>query len=902
MEMSDSAGEPKFLDLSYIKKDKEKENLLCIKIDSRNDTDETGLSSTHSSIRIGVVLDLDSPMGAMLDLCLSMAHSDFYSVHSNYQTRLSLHRKNAKGQFGVGSAGGTSSFSLNFELLPAVESFRTQLMDVMSQIGLFSSKTGDEVQKQQIVLELLKNEEVHGVLGRESLTESAFVAELGARAHVPVISFTAESQGFSHTKSSYFVRMSPDDLYQIKGLAAICQQFGWHNIVVIYEDSRHGNVFMSKLNKEFQEVDIRVGYSSAVSTSADDVYITKGLNKLMTMQTRVFLVHMNTLLGCRLFHLARKAGMMTEGYAWLITDSFSNFLNSEDSSSLEVWALAMAIEKLLPVSSDLLQLSHGENEREISNLGISKIGQKLLTELSHTKFTGLSGKFELVDGELKPLAFEIFNVIGTGDRTVGYWTPSRGISKILGSISAKELKVIMWPGDTLVPPRGWAIPSNGKLKVGVPKKEGFTEFVKVQVDPLTNQPQLLPFKLDYEFVPFMNASGHRNGSYADLLHRILDQSYDFVVGDITILADRAAYVDFTLPYTESGVVMVVKNKMSIDMWIFLKPLRWDLWLAIIVACIFIEVVPRLMERERNSTDAGSSMPRGQQVGLFVFPIAALAFPERNMVSNNWSRFVLVVWLFVAFILMQSYTAKLSSIFTVDQLEFSFSEEYYVGHQHGSFTRDFLINELHLNESKLRSYTRFEDYHDAMSRGSRKGGIDAIVGETPYMKLFLNRYGSEYRMAFPIGSPLVSYFSRAILDITQGPNMTTIEQKNLGPGYPSDSVDRDDPNLTAYNFGGLFIIICSAAIFSLFCSETSVGQRFTTTASHYGQRCCCSFPIFRGKESSVHSVSDTDASGESSSEEANEIQESKTNTSDRPEEVEVLESSSEDVSAGEVGSS
>ena len=176
---------------------------------------------------------------------------------------------------------------------------------------------------------------MHGVLGRESLTESAFVAELGARAHVPVISFTAESQGFSHTKSSYFVRMSPDDLYQIKGLAAICQQFGWHNIVVIYEDNRHGNVFMSKLNKEFQEVDIRVGYSSAVSTSADDVYITKELKKLMAMQTRVFLVHMNTLLGYRLFNLARKAGMMTEGYAWLITDSFSNFLNSEDSSSLE---------------------------------------------------------------------------------------------------------------------------------------------------------------------------------------------------------------------------------------------------------------------------------------------------------------------------------------------------------------------------------------------------------------------------------------------------------------------------------------------------------------------------------------------------------------------------------------
>lgn len=117
----------------------------------------------------------------------------------------------------------------------------------------------------------------------------------------------------------------------------------------------------------------------------------------------------------------------------------------------------------------------------------------------------------------------------------------------------------------------------------------------------------------------------------------------------------------------------------------------------------------------------------------------------NMVANNWSRFVLVVWLFVAFILMQSYTAKLSSIFTVDQLDFAFSEDYYVGHQYGSFIRDFLINELHLNQSKLRSYTKFEDYRDAMYRGSRKGGIDAIVGEIPYMKLFLNRYGSEFRI-------------------------------------------------------------------------------------------------------------------------------------------------------------
>lgn len=119
-----------------------------------------------------------------------------------------------------------------------------------------------------------------------------------------------------------------------------------------------------------------------------------------------------------------------------------------------------------------------------------------------------------------------------------------------------------------------------------------------------------------------------------------------------------------------------------------------------------------------------------------------------MVANNWSSFVLVVWLFVAYILMQSYTAKLSSIFTVDQLNFAFSKNYYVGYQHGSFVHDFLINELHLEESKLRNYSSIEEYHDAMSLGGKRGGIDAIYAEIPYMKLLLNRYGSQYRIVGP----------------------------------------------------------------------------------------------------------------------------------------------------------
>ncbi|KAK7838291.1 glutamate receptor 2.7 [Quercus suber] len=71
------------------------------------------------------------------------------------------------------------------------------------------------------------------------------------------------------------------------------------------------------------------------------------------------------------------------------------------------------------------------------------------------------------------------------------------------------------------------------------------------------------------------------------------QNYDAVVGDTTIVARHSLYVDFTLPYTESGLSMVVlmKDDESKSSWIFLKPLSINLWLTTSVAFIFTGLRP-----------------------------------------------------------------------------------------------------------------------------------------------------------------------------------------------------------------------------------------------------------------------------------------------------------------------
>lgn len=120
----------------------------------------------------------------------------------------------------------------------------------------------------------------------------------------------------------------------------------------------------------------------------------------------------------------------------------------------------------------------------------------------------------------------------------------------------------------------------------------------------------------------------------------------------------------------------------------------------------------------------------------------------------------------------------------------------------------------------------------------------------------------------MGSPLVSYFSRAILNVTQGPNMAAIEKANFGPDYylDSDSINQDNHGLTTYNFGGLFIIIGSVTLIALFCSLTSTGQKCTQMATSF-VHWFYTFLTFNGSESRVHC---NDANGESSPEEVNNV--------------------------------
>ena len=59
---------------------------------------------------------------------------------------------------------------------------------------------------------------------------------------------------------------------------------------------------------------------------------------------------------------------------------------------------------------------------------------------------------------------------------------------------------------------------------------------------------------------------------------------DGVVADLTITSDRLKLVDFTQPYIQSSLEMIVplESEPNIHFWILLDPFSWGLWVSIVV--------------------------------------------------------------------------------------------------------------------------------------------------------------------------------------------------------------------------------------------------------------------------------------------------------------------------------
>ncbi|KAK4485687.1 hypothetical protein RD792_008331 [Penstemon davidsonii] len=646
-------------------------------------------------------------------------------------------------------------------------------------------------------LSLLKDVQVDAIIGPQKSAQSTFVIGLGNRTNVPIISFSATSPSI-YPQTPYFVQSTITDEAQVGPIAAIVKYFRRTQVILIHEESDYGNDIYPYLMNALQDVNARVSYRSIIPVAATDDFMLQELYKMKTMQISVFVVHISSSLASKLFLKVKEAGMMTEGYAWIVTSGVMDLLFSLDSHVIEAMEGVLGVKPMIPNSQKLsstakrwkkkfIQDNHGFPQAEFGLYGIwaynamwalamaaervqfkeqisslqntstnlfdveiSKTGPSLQQALSEVTFQGLDGEFRLVNGKLESSYFQILNVIGKGEREVGIWTPDDGILSErdvnITSSSSKMLKNIVFPGDSIVVPFK-------KLRVGVPLAAGFIEFVKVGKDPQTNASKVsgfyidmfnavmaaLPYVVPYEYVPFETFNGSSR-SYDEMLSQVYLQKYDAAVGDFTVTTKRLNYVDFTLPFAPGGITMIVKIEDK-NIWFFLEPFQTSLWLTTMALFIFTGVVVWILEHRLNNAYRG---PPAQHAGMILyFPFMSVVYAQREIIVSNLARLVVVVWMFVVLILNSTYTANLSARLTSESLRPGMPQHDYVGCRKGSFIVNFL-QEQGFDKSKIMTYDSVMDVDEDLSKGSKKGGISGFYTVKPNANLFLSKFPNKYR--------------------------------------------------------------------------------------------------------------------------------------------------------------
>nr|GEW23682.1 glutamate receptor 3.2-like [Tanacetum cinerariifolium] len=749
------------------------------------------------------------------------------------------------------------------------------------------------------------------IIGPQSSELAGVLSHLGNELHVPILSFTALDPSLSPFQYPYFLQTAPNDLYQMKALAATVSYFRYREVVAIFTDNdqfRNGiNVFGNELTKKRCRLSGKAPLP--VDRQLTREIIKDRLVKVMSMESRVILVHTYSVAGLSIFEIAKSLGMMKRGYVWIATTWLSAVLDSTgippknadtlhgvltlrphtpDSYSKKafsrrwkklsndsaiginpygfyaydtVWIIAHAIDKFLKEGgqisfSNISRLSdiYETGPLILKNLSIFDGGKQMLSNILHTNLTGLTGPLSFnPDRSLRNPSFDVINVLHTKGQLVGYWSNYSGLSVqvpkssfnvIPSNISSSNQRLgrMIWPGNTKEKPRGWEFSNNGRpLRIGVPLRAGFKEMV-MQVngtkqfsgfctDVFLAAIKLLPYPLPYEFIMFGN--GHNNPSYSDLVNKVSSKVFDAAVGAITIVSNRTNAVDFTQPYIESGLVVVVNiHKAHPSSWAYLQPFSPSLWGVTALFFLFVGAIVWLLEHRHNDEFRG---PPKKQVGTVLwFTFSMLFFAHRENTVSTLGRMVVFIWLFVVLIVNSSYTASLTSILTVQQLQTPISgiESLIMGNELigfpvGSHVEDYLVKELSIPTSRLVPLGSPEEYAEKLLSRA----VAAIVDERPYVDLFLSKYcrfqvvGREFTksgmgFAFPRDSPLAVDLSNAILKLTETGELQKIHdhwlnKKACGPQSLSFVSDQ----LHLESFWGLFLVfglVCALALFIHLC--------------------------------------------------------------------------------------
>ncbi|KAF8030087.1 hypothetical protein BT93_E2496 [Corymbia citriodora subsp. variegata] len=621
-------------------------------------------------------------------------------------------------------------------------------------------------------------------------------------------------------------RMSTDVSDQIRCIADIVSSYNRLRVTIIYEAEAYDTVYSELLNSLSEELD-KIGSKiedkvvlQALSPSASvGKSFEEKLVKLKGKASPIFIVlGLSSRASGHFLKEARKIGLFNRNSVWIFAEKpFNNLLASVDRSIISTTmegTIGLVTYRPENHASGAFKIKflnkfhqkHGETISEQS-IEVSRAYDSLMTvkkavdalptnditpellldRISSVRLIGLSGVIQFEKGQLTGEAkFQIVSVNGNESRELQLWSPNLGFSRSFPQKQSQRISAYA-NSDKLKTHQKY-IP---QMVIGIPRTTPFGKFVKEEIDDVTGEATYVGFCIDI----FEKARPHglnytfspHEGTYEDLVNKVHNKTYDAAVGDITILANRSQYVEFTQPFIESELSMIVPAKIeSGRALIFMKPFTPTMWVASGGILVYTMLVVWFLEHPTNPEFRGSWTSQLSTALWFTF--SSLFYAHRERINHNFTRIVLVIWFSVTLISTQSYTASLTTMLTLQELKPTVTKmerlrisKARVGCDAVSFVCDYLKNTLNFSKDIIIGLRNSSRYGGQF----KSGNIAALFLEYPYERAFLAKYCYGYAVTHENYRFGGFGFVKIYKNVRRGTNMHSTRQHVYGViGYPS----------------------------------------------------------------------------------------------------------------------
>ncbi|XP_076366206.1 glutamate receptor ionotropic, NMDA 2B-like isoform X2 [Tachypleus tridentatus] len=577
-----------------------------------------------------------------------------------------------------------------------------------------------------VVILYFTNSEIFG----SNAASVQYLLQLTAYMGIPVIAWNADNIGVEQRVSdSRILQLAPSMEHQAAAILSVLKRYFWHQFSIVTSlIGGHDDFVRAVRDLVLQSIDFKFNIL--------DIFVIKGKTKneiraelevLKNSDARVIVLYVTKDEGSSVMGAANDLGLTGMNYMWIATQSAvgsgivkyaptihfnASTLKLEDQIERAISIFFYGLELFVSDQSNLnVNLSHniqcyGPGDTHWSR---GDLFYRYLRNVSiNTRQDESNVEFN-IDGTLKYVKLEVVNLNRRKMwEKVGSWTED-----------GLEIKDIVWPGDSPVPPPG--VPEKFNLKITFLEEPPYvnifpmdsetreckasrsvrcrvvpdTQLAEVNMSEAIHDPRyfkccsgfcidlLQSFAADLGFTYdlFRVSDGTwgvlNNGTWNGLIAEVIRGKADLVVTSIKINSERQTAVDFTVPFLETGITIAVSKRTGIvSPKAFLEPFDTVTWLLILLvsiqlAAVFIFVFEWMSPSGYNMK---AILPADHKFSLFrtywlVWAILFGASVNVNCPRGYTAKFMSSVWAMFAVVFLALYTANLAAFMIT-------REEYY----------------------------------------------------------------------------------------------------------------------------------------------------------------------------------------------------------------------------------